>query len=36
MKTVRGHALRSSNLLHLEASRARVSQSSLKIDGGAT
>jgi hypothetical protein len=29
------HASRSSGLLHLEASRARVSQSSLKIGGGA-
>jgi hypothetical protein len=31
-----GHALRSSSLLHLEASWARVSQSSLKTGGGAT
>jgi hypothetical protein len=31
-----GHALRSSGLLHVEASLARVSQSSLKTDGGAT
>jgi hypothetical protein len=30
-----GHASRSSCLLHLEASRARVSQSSLKTGGGA-
>jgi hypothetical protein len=30
-----GHASRSSGLLHLEASRARVSQSGLKTDGGA-
>jgi hypothetical protein len=29
------HASRSSGLLHLEVSRARVSQSSLKIGGGA-
>jgi hypothetical protein len=29
-----GHASRSSGLLHLRASRARVSQSSLKISGG--
>jgi hypothetical protein len=31
-----GHALRSSGLLYLEASRARVSQSGLKTGGGAT
>jgi hypothetical protein len=31
-----GHALRSSGLLHMEASRARVSQSVLKTGGGAT
>jgi hypothetical protein len=31
-----GHTLRSSSLLHVEASRARVSQSSLKTDGGVT
>jgi hypothetical protein len=31
-----GHALRSSGLLDVEASLARVSQSSLKIGGGAT
>jgi hypothetical protein len=31
-----GHALRSSGLLHLEASRARVSQSSLKTGRGTT
>jgi hypothetical protein len=31
-----GHALRSSGLLHVEASRARVSQSGLKTGGGAT
>jgi hypothetical protein len=30
-----GHALRSSGLLHVKASRARVSQCALKIDGGA-
>jgi hypothetical protein len=30
-----GHALRSGGLLHAEASRARVSQSALKTDGGA-
>jgi hypothetical protein len=30
-----GHASRSSDLLHMEASRARVSQSGLKIGGGA-
>jgi hypothetical protein len=29
-----GHASRSSGLLHVEASRATVSQSDLKIDGG--
>jgi hypothetical protein len=29
-----GHTSRSSSLLHLEASRARVSQSSLKTGGG--
>jgi hypothetical protein len=33
---VRRHASRSSGLFHLEASWARVSQSSLKTDGGAT
>jgi hypothetical protein len=31
-----GHALRSSGLLYLEASRTRVSQSGLKTGGGAT
>jgi hypothetical protein len=31
-----GHASRSSGLLHVEASLARVSQSGLKTDGGAT
>jgi hypothetical protein len=31
-----GHTSRSSGLLHMEASLARVSQSSLKIGGGAT
>jgi hypothetical protein len=31
-----GHASRSSGLLHMEASLARVSQSGLKIGGGAT
>jgi hypothetical protein len=31
-----GHALRSSGLLHMEASLARVSQSGLKTGGGAT
>jgi hypothetical protein len=31
-----GHALRSSGLLHVEASLARVFQSGLKTDGGAT
>jgi hypothetical protein len=31
-----GHALRSGGLLRLEASYSRVSQSSLKIDRGAT
>jgi hypothetical protein len=31
-----GHVLRSSGLLHVEASRARVSQSGLKTGGGAT
>jgi hypothetical protein len=31
-----GHALRSSSLLHVEANLARVSQSDLKTDGGAT
>jgi hypothetical protein len=30
-----GHTSRSSSLLHVEASLARVSQSSLKTDGGA-
>jgi hypothetical protein len=30
-----GHASRSSGLLHLKASRARVFQSGLKTDGGA-
>jgi hypothetical protein len=30
-----GHASRSSGLLYIEASLARVSQSSLKTDGGA-
>jgi hypothetical protein len=31
-----GHASRSSGLLHVEASLARVSQSDLKTGGGAT
>jgi hypothetical protein len=31
-----GHTLRSSGLLHVEASLARGSQSDLKTDGGAT
>jgi hypothetical protein len=31
-----GHASRSSGLLRMEASLARVSQSYMKIDGGAT
>jgi hypothetical protein len=31
-----GHASRSSGLLHMEARLARVSQSGLKTDGGAT
>jgi hypothetical protein len=31
-----GHVLRSGSLLHLEASRARVSQCGLKTSGGAT
>jgi hypothetical protein len=31
-----GHASRSSGLLHVEAGRARVSQSDLKTGGGAT
>jgi hypothetical protein len=31
-----GHASRSSSLLHMEASLARVSQSGLKTGGGAT
>jgi hypothetical protein len=31
-----GHTLRSSGLLHVEASLARVSQSGLKTSGGAT
>jgi hypothetical protein len=31
-----GHMSRSSNLLHVEASLARVSQSGLKTSGGAT
>jgi hypothetical protein len=31
-----GHTSRSSSLLHVEASLARVSQSGLKTDGGAT
>jgi hypothetical protein len=31
-----GHALRSSGLLHVEASLARVFQSGLKTSGGAT
>jgi hypothetical protein len=31
-----GHTSRSSGLLHLEASRARISQSSLKTGGGVT
>jgi hypothetical protein len=35
MKVGAGHASRSSGLLHVEASLARVSQSDLKTDGGA-
>jgi hypothetical protein len=31
-----GHASRSSGLFHVKASRARISQSGLKTDGGAT
>jgi hypothetical protein len=31
-----GHALRSSGLLHMEASLTRVSQSYMKTDGGVT
>jgi hypothetical protein len=31
-----GHALRSSGLLHVEASRDRISHSGLKTGGGAT
>jgi hypothetical protein len=31
-----GHASRSSGLLHVEASRIRISQSGLKTGGGAT
>jgi hypothetical protein len=31
-----GHPLRSSSLIHLEASRARVSQFNLKTSGGTT
>jgi hypothetical protein len=31
-----GHVSRSSGLLHVKASMARVSQSGLKTDGGAT
>jgi hypothetical protein len=31
-----GHALRSSGLLHVEASQAKVSQSGLKTGGGVT
>jgi hypothetical protein len=31
-----GHASRSSGLLHVEASRSRVSQSGLKTSGGVT
>jgi hypothetical protein len=31
-----GHASRSSDLVHMEASLARVSQSCLKTDGGTT
>jgi hypothetical protein len=31
-----GHASRSSGLLHMEASQARVSQSGLKTGGGTT
>jgi hypothetical protein len=31
-----GHTLRSSGVLHVKASLARVSQSGLKTDGGAT
>jgi hypothetical protein len=36
MKIGAGHVSRSSSLLGVEASLARVSQSGLKIDGGAT
>jgi hypothetical protein len=31
-----GHASRSSGLLHVEASRAKIFQSGIKTDGGAT
>jgi hypothetical protein len=36
MEVGAGHALRSSGLLHVEASLARVSQSGLKTGGGVT
>jgi hypothetical protein len=36
MEVGAGHALRSIGLLHVEASLTRVSQSCLKIGGGAT
>jgi hypothetical protein len=35
-EVIAGHASRSSGLLHVEASLARVSQSGLKTGGGAT
>jgi hypothetical protein len=35
-KVEAGHASRSSGLLHIEASQARVSQSGLKTGGGVT
>jgi hypothetical protein len=36
MEVSAGHAMRSSALLHVEASMDRVSQSDLKTDGGMT
>jgi hypothetical protein len=36
MEVGAGHALRSSGLLHVESSLARISQSGLKNDGGVT
>jgi hypothetical protein len=36
MEVGAGHALRSSGLLHVEASMTRVSQSGMKTGGGAT